>query len=138
MQHNLGQIGRSSRSVLANPTDELVFTMAENEVPVILDSLLANWKSPVSWRTITTENKIDAMRNDFLQRYDDAGRRKLYRIVVVSLLKSLKRLKEVMSNRLEADGFHMDFTMICVLRELLFSKPLPKCDLTNCMTVHEN
>ena len=114
--------------MLVNGTDQLVFSVSDDDTPLILDSALAKWKTPVHWRTITTQHKIDAMRNGFLQMYDDAGRRTIYRNAVVALLRGIKRLPEVMASNYEAAMFHLDFSIVCVLRELLFGKPLPKYD----------
>ena len=93
---------------------------------MVLDSKLAKWKAPggIGWRTIVTTKNLENLRAKLLS-YDDAGKRQILRNAVKCMMIWLRDLPATMASTEDAPKFHEDFTMICVLRELLFDKPLP-------------
>ena len=113
-------------SVLVQNGDRVAFTMARGSNPLVLDSKVAKWNAPgdVGWRTIVTTKNLENLRAKLLS-YDDASKRRILRNCVKCMMIWLRDLPTTMASTADAPKFHKDFTMICVLRELLFDKPLP-------------
>ena len=120
---NIGN-ANSGISVRVGQGDRVMF--ATSGTPVVLDSKLAKWKAPggVGWRTIATTRNLGELRAGLLS-YNDADKRKILRNAVKAMMFWLRDLPGTMASAEDAPKFHKDFTMICVLRELLFDKALP-------------
>ena len=93
-----------------------------DDVPVVLNS--DNWATDVKWRTITTSSIIHQARS-FILSMESEDRRPYYRVLVKTMLRAIKCLKDIFTDEDVTHKFHQIFINYCVMREILFNTPLP-------------